>query len=276
MIRKHAVLRNFLRYGLLSCAAFIWIIPLFYVFIAAMKSQSDFVTSPFLSLPRRVEWSNFSQAWTVGQLGIYMRNSLLICVIKVPLGILLESLAAFVLTRMDFRWSKLVFLFIFVGMIVPFQMTLVPLSIMGNELHLINTYFFLILMYLAFGLPFGVLVMRGFMRQIPKELDEAAKMDGCSDLRIYWNIILPICRPAVAALVILDFLATWNEFLLAQTFITNQDRLTLPAGLLQFTSQYSTNYTLMMAGVILSVIPVFVVYMAFQKYFVSGLQGAYR
>lgn len=261
---------------LLSCAAFVWLVPLFYVLIAALKSQSDFATSSFLSVPKHLEWSNFGQAWTVGQMGIYMRNSLIICVIKVPLGIILESLAAFVLTRMDFKWSKSVFLFLFVGMIVPFQMTLVPLSIMGNALHLINTYFFLILMYLAFGLPFGVLVMRGFMRQIPKELDEAAKIDGCTDLRIYWNVILPICRPAIAALVILDFLATWNEFLLAQTFITNQSRLTLPAGLLQFTSQYSTNYTLMMAGVILSVIPVFLVYMIFQRYFVSGLQGAYR
>jgi raffinose/stachyose/melibiose transport system permease protein len=263
-------------YALISVFTILWLIPVFMVVITALKSESEFVTGGLLSLPHHIAWGNFIQAWTEGDMGLYMRNSLVISVIKVPLGIFIEALAAFALTRMRFRWEHPFFIFLFIGLMVPIQVTLVPLSLLANKFHLINSYFYLIVMYIAFGLSFGIVVLRGFFRQIPREIDEAAKIDGCSDFRIFWNIILPLSKPAIATLVILDFLATWNEFLLAQTFLTSNSRLTIPAGLLHFTTQYSANYTLMMAGVLLSIIPVGIVYLVFQKYFVSGMGGAVK
>lgn len=276
--RPHASkkLKGAFFYVVVTVIAFVWIVPVIFIIFTALKSQHDLNTGGLFTFPHRIQWSNFTQAWTIGEMSTYMRNSIIICLIKVPAGILVESLAAFALSRLQFRGRQGIFIFLLMGMSIPMQVTLIPLSLMLTKLHLINTYFALIIMYIAFGLPFGVLVLRGFFRQIPRELDESAKIDGCSVFGVYWRIIMPLAMPAIATLVILDFLATWNEFLLAETFLTSDNLRTVPAGLLNFATQYTSNQTLESAGVLLSIVPVVIVYLMFQKYFVSGLGGAVK
>ncbi len=162
------------------------------------------------------------------------------------------------------------------GMTIPVQVTLIPLNIMLKSVNLINSRAGLMLIYLGFGIPFGILILRGFFRTIPNEIVEAARIDGCSDFKILVRIILPIAKPAVVTLIILDFLSTWNEFLLSSVFITKEGLKTIPTGLLNFTTQHSTNYGLLNAAVLMSIIPVFAVYIIFQKHFVSGLQGSVK
>lgn len=205
-----------------------------------------------------------------------MGNSLLISIVKVPLGILVNALAAFALTRLNFKWATGMFIFILIGMMVPMQATLVPLNMMLNAVNLNNTFPGIIFVYLGFGIPFGILVLRGFMLAIPRDLDEAAVIDGCNELDKFFRIIVPIAMPAIATLFILDFLATWNEFLLAQIFITKESMQPITAGLLSFQGQHSTNYTLLNAGVLISILPVMVVYVFFQKYLISGMVGAVK
>ncbi|WP_019006316.1 carbohydrate ABC transporter permease [Cohnella laeviribosi] len=265
-----------IRYGVLIVLAVIFLVPIVFIAFTALKSRSDLLTSPFYALPEKFQWGNFAKAWNQGKMGMYMKNTALISVIKVPLGILVEALAAFALTRLNFKWSNAMFAFFLIGMMIPMQATLVPLNIFLNKTHLVSTYPGIILIYIGFGIPFGILILRGFFRTIPKEIDEAALIDGCGDIGKFFRVILPLSMPAIATLVILDFMATWNEFLLAQIFITKDSMRTITTGLLSFRGEHSTDYTLMNAGVLLSIIPILVVYLLFQKYFVSGLTGSVK
>ncbi|TDF99839.1 carbohydrate ABC transporter permease [Paenibacillus piri] len=263
-------------YFFLIVFSFIWLLPIVFMAFTALKSPADFFSGAFYEMPKTIKWSNFTEAWTAGKMGLFMKNSFSISLIKVPLGIFIASLAAFALTRQNYRWSNSTFSFFLTGMMIPFQATLIPLNLMLSKTGLIDTHTGLIILYIGFGLPFAILVLRGFFRSIPRELDEAAKMDGCSDFGIYWRIIMPIAMPAVATLVILDFLHTWNEFLLAQIFIISDELRTVPSGLMNFKGEYGTNYGLLNAGVLFSVIPIFTVYLLFQKFFVSGLSGSVK
>lgn len=265
-----------IRYGVLIVLAVIFLVPIVFIAFTALKSRSDLLTSPFYALPEKFQWGNFAKAWNQGKMGMYMKNTALISVIKVPLGILVEALAAFALTCLNFKWSNAMFAFFLIGMMIPMQATLVPLNIFLNKTHLVSTYPGIILIYIGFGIPFGILILRGFFRTIPKEIDEAALIDGCGDIGKFFRVILPLSMPAIATLVILDFMATWNEFLLAQIFITKDSMRTITTGLLSFRGEHSTDYTLMNAGVLLSIIPILVVYLLFQKYFVSGLTGSVK
>ncbi len=267
-------LSNVLVYLVLFLLSVIFIMPVIFVVFTALKSNADLSANTFYSFPKELVWSNFAEAWN--RIKHYMGNSLLISIVKVPLGILVNALAAFALTRLNFKWATGMFIFILIGMMVPMQATLVPLNMMLNAVNLNNTFPGIIFVYLGFGIPFGILVLRGFMLAIPRDLDEAAVIDGCNELDKFFRIIVPIAMPAIATLFILDFLATWNEFLLAQIFITKESMQPITAGLLSFQGQHSTNYTLLNAGVLISILPVMVVYVFFQKYLISGMVGAVK
>ena len=202
-----------------------------------------------------------------------MKNGLIICLLKVPLGILVESLAAFAITRLNIKHKTAIFVFFLLGMMLPHQMALIPLNRAFSNYNLINNYAGLFVVYTGFGIGYGILVLRGFMRSIPKDLDEAAYIDGCGKLRLYYNIILPITKPAIATVFIVDFLNTWNEFLLQSILITSDSLRTVPNGLMSFIGEYGTDYGLLNAGVLISIVPVLVVYLSFQKYFVEGMAG---
>lgn len=265
-----------LLYLLLIVLSSLFIIPLLFIGFTALKSNADLMNNPFYSIPEKLHWDNFVKAWEQGRMSMYMKNTILISVIKVPLGILIEALAAFALTRLSFKWSEPMFALFLVGMMIPIQATLVPLNIFLNKTHLVSTYPGIILIYIGFGIPFGILILRGFFRTIPKELDEAALIDGCGDLGKFFKVILPLSMPAIATLVIFDFMATWNEFLLAQIFITKDEMKTITTGLMAFRGQFTTDYTLLNAAVLISIIPIFIVYLMFQKYFVNGLAGSVK
>jgi raffinose/stachyose/melibiose transport system permease protein len=262
-------------YTAVTLLAVIWFTPIIMLLLTALKSSGDFAINGALTVPQSIEWSNFGEAWDTGVKN-YFLNSLIITVIKVPLGVIIEAMAAFALTHMNFRWAGKVFPFILIGLIVPIQMALVPLTLLMNFLNLIDTRTGLTLLYLGFGVPFGVLVMRGFFRTIPSALIEAAKIDGCSYLRMFFQIALPLALPAVLSLCILDGVATWNEFILAQIFLRSDELRTLPLGLVNFSTQFSTEYTLLAAAVLIALAPLVLVFIFFQRYFVSGMAGAVK
>jgi raffinose/stachyose/melibiose transport system permease protein len=263
-------------YALIGIIAVFWVTPLLFLVLTAVKEPSDFyVRSPF-ALPNAIRWRNFTDGFVKSGLGIFMKNSSVICLIKVPLGIFIEALAAFALTRLNLKRNNLIFMFFLIGMMIPMQVTLVPLNVMLTKYKLINTYLGIIIVYLGFGLSFGILVLRGFMRSLPGDLDEAARIDGCGNFRLFLSIILPNTKPALSSLLIIDFLATWNEYLLSNIFLNEHYMRMVPAGLMAFFGQFGVDYTLLSASVIISVIPVLVVYLYFQKYFVEGMAGSIK
>jgi raffinose/stachyose/melibiose transport system permease protein len=262
-------------YVALVLVALIWFTPVITLVLTALKDAGDFAVNGAFSLPKSIQWSNFSDAWQAGVQN-YFWNSVIVTGVKVPIGIGLESLAAFALTHMHFKWAERVFTYILIGLIVPMQMTLVPLTLLMNALNLIDTLTGLTILYIGFGVPFGVLVMRGFFRTIPIAIIEAARLDGCSWFRIFYRIALPLALPAVVSLCILDGVATWNEFILAQIFLRSDELRTLPLGLVQFSTQFSTQYDQLAAAVLISVMPIVLVFLFFQRYFITGMRGAVK
>jgi raffinose/stachyose/melibiose transport system permease protein len=262
-------------YVALVLATLLWFTPVITLILTALKDAGDFAINGAFSLPKFVRWENFSEAWETGVKN-YFWNSVIVTSIKVPTGVVIESLAAFALTHMHFKWANRIFTYILIGLIVPIQMTLVPLTLLMNALNLIDTLTGLTILYIGFGVPFGVLVMRGFFRTLPPAIIEAARIDGCSWFRIFYRIALPLALPAVVSLCILDGVATWNEFILAQIFLRSDELRTLPLGLVQFSTQFSTQYDQLAAAVLISVAPVVVLFLFFQRYFVAGMGGAVK
>ena len=271
------VSKKILLYILLIALAIIWIVPIFTLVATALKHKKDFMSGLSLfQLPEVLAWDNFQNAITQGRLLLYMKNDLIVSFLKVPLGIFVGSLASFALTRLNVKHRTGIFVFFLIGMMLPMQTALVPINIVFSKLHLLNTYFGLLYIYVGFGISYCILIMRGFMLGIPKELDEAAYIDGCTKWQLYYRIILPVCKPAIATLFITDFLATWNEYLLASVIINDNKMKTVPVGLMTFVGEHGTDYGYLCAGVLVAVVPVMVVYLIFQRYFVEGMAGAVK
>jgi len=276
-LRHKKILKNaFIYIGLLVLAA-IWFIPILNIFLTSIKSKADYFSGMgIFDLPDKIHWQNYIDAWVIGRLGMYMKNGLFVALIKVPLGIFIEAMAAFALTRLPIKKSMLIFIYFIIGMMLPAQLALIPITIVYSKLHLINTYVGLFYAYIGFGTGFGILLLRGYFKTIPLELDDAAKIDGCGRFQLLFRIILPIAKPAIATLFIMDFLGTWNEFILASVIINDNKMKTVSTGLMNFVGENFTDTGLLSAGVFISIIPVLIVFLIFQRYFVEGLSGAVK
>jgi raffinose/stachyose/melibiose transport system permease protein len=261
----------------LAITALLWFLPLLLMFMTSVKSKPDLNTLPMWSLPTTWEWSNYASAIDVGNFWVTAGNSLLIAAIKVPLGLLIAAAAAFALARIRFPLARTLLMVIAVGSMVPIQIGLGPLFSTMLDLGLLDSRLGLILPYLAFGIPYQIFVLYGFFRAIPDELEEAARIDGASTFRIFRQVILPLAKPALAALFVLDFVATWNEYAMATTLLRTQSNWTIPLAVQSFSTQHGTDYGPMNAFIFLSAIPVLIVYLLFQRYFVQGaLAGAVK
>lgn len=275
---KHMkISKKVILYVILAILALIWIVPMLTLLLTAIKGKKDFYSGLSLfSVPAEIAWDNFTNAITKGRLLTYMKNDLIVSGLKVPIGIVIEALAAFALTRLNIKHKTGWFVFFLVGMMLPMQTALVPINIIYSKLNLLNSYFGLFYVYVGFGISYGILILRGFFKGIPKDIDEAAYIDGCTRWQMFWRILLPIAKPAVATLIITDFLATWNEYLLASVIINDNMKKTVPVGIMTFVGEHGTDYGYLCAGVLLSVIPVLAVYLIFQRYFVEGMAGAVK
>lgn len=264
-------------YVILFTLALIWIIPILTLVLTAIKGKKDFYSGLSLfQMPAQIAWSNFTNAITKGRLLTYMKNDFIVSGLKVPLGIIVEALAAFALTRLNIKHKTGIFVFFLIGMMLPLQTALVPINLIFSKLGLLNSYFGLFYVYIGFGISYGILILRGFFKGIPKDIDEAAYIDGCTKSQLFWKIIFPIAKPAIATLVITDFLATWNEYLLASVIINDNAKKTVPVGIMTFVGEHGTDYGYLCAGVLVAVIPVLIVYLIFQRYFVEGMAGAVK
>jgi raffinose/stachyose/melibiose transport system permease protein len=251
-------------------AAVFWALPFVFMFFTSIKSQQDiFHGSPFLP-PSDPAWNNFPDAVRRGDLLTAGFNSLVIAVIKVPLGLAVSSLAAFALARLRFRRQRLLLAAIVLGTMVPIQIAVAPLFRIIYDLGLLNTHAGVILPYIAFGIPFQVFVLYGAFRAIPRELDEAARIDGAGNGTLFVRVVLPLSRPVLGALFILDFVATWNEFAIALAILQSKASYTVPLALQAYNAQFTSSYGQLNAAIILTMLPVLIVFLLFQRYFVSG------
>jgi raffinose/stachyose/melibiose transport system permease protein len=255
----------------LIVVAVIWIAPFVFIVFTSLKANSTVMGESAFAPPTNVELMNYSAAWARGHFSTTVFNSVVITVIKVPLGLFISAMAAYALSRIRLPMGRTIFTLVLFGTMLPFQVMLAPLFTLVNGFGLINTKVGVILPYLAFGVPYQVFILRGFFNEIPKELSEAALVDGASHFTIFRRIFLPISLPVLAALLILDFVATWNEFAMALVILQDNSTWTLPLSLMSFQSQFASDYGQLNAAIVMTVLPATIVYLIFQRYFVSGL-----
>lgn len=254
---------------IIGCIVFLT--PVIVLALTALQPEANVVQNGPAALPKVLTLANFPAAWSGGDLGHYYLNSILILVVKVPLGVLLSSLAAFALAKRRFRSRKLVLVALLVGLGVPQVITLYPLLLISRYTGLSGSVWVLLLPYLAFGIPFEILVMRGAFMNVQDEMLEAARVDGASELKIWARICMPMVLPAIASLIVLDGVATWNEFVIALTLLSSQASDTITIGILNLQGQYGTNYAQLEAGVFICVIPMVILFFIARRYLTRGV-----
>ena len=248
----------------------LYLVPLLWVFSVSFKTNAEIFSSPF-SLPKSLFVDNYVVAWTAGKLGIATWNSFLVCVITLLLSMLVGSMIAFAIARMQWKMSKLVLTYFMLGMMIPVHCVLIPLFTRFAKLGLSNNLWGLVLPYLTFSLPVTIYIMTGFFRSIPSELLEAACIDGCSIYKIFFQVCLPLAKTGLFVTGLMTFVANWNELLLAMVFISDDNIKTLPVSLSKFVGPCNTNYSQMFAAIIIAIIPTIAVYCAFSNQIVDGL-----
>ncbi|MGG3283401.1 carbohydrate ABC transporter permease [Paenibacillus solani] len=250
--------------------ALLTLYPLYWLFTSAFKSNQDFFTNPY-GLPKAWMTENLFRAWELGNMGRAMLNSTVVTITAVVLTILLSVLAAYVLSRFEFRFKKIVVVLFTTGLLIPIHSTLVPLFIMMKNIGLLDTYGALILPYTAFELPIAIFLAMAYMSSIPREIEEAAMIDGSGWWGIFGRMILPLCTPIVATISILAFLRFWNDFSFALVFINTQALKTLPLSLSLFSDGFGTDYSLTMGAMAIAVIPTIVAYLILQEQIMKGM-----
>lgn len=246
------------------------IAPVILIVLTSFKDTSDVIARP-LGIPSSWHWRNFIDAWQQGNFATYFTNSIIV-VIPSVLGVAaLSLLAAYAFARHHFRGNHLLFILFLIGLTIPLDILVVPLYYEMRDFHLLDTLWALILPQIAIGLPFGILLLRSFIQDIPEEIFQASELDGCSNFKTLLHIVLPLTWPAVITLVVFNFMWTWNQFLLPTVMIQTDDVRTLPVGLNYFQGRYSTDIPLMMAGAMIAFLPVVVIYLIFQRQFIKGI-----
>jgi len=256
-------------YLLLSLGAIAMLLPFFWMLSTSLKLPSEVFTYPPQWLPKTLQWHNYADAWTALPFNLFYRNSLIVAIIGTFFDALTASLAAFAFSRLRFPGRDKIFLLYLAALMIPQQVTLIPSFIIIRYLGLYNTYGALILPGIFSA--FSMFLLRQFYRSIPNELDEAARMDGASSLRIWLQIVLPLGAPALSAVVIFSFLGKWNAFLWPLMVTRTMDMRTLPVGLSMFQGQYNTQWHLLMAAAILTLAPALLVYIIGQKWIVQAV-----
>ncbi|AIQ51510.1 MULTISPECIES: carbohydrate ABC transporter permease [Paenibacillus] len=235
--------------------------PLFWMISYSLKNNDEiFVTNPF-GFPTHFRFENYVNAWTQFNIPRYFMNSFIVSIISTLFILLLALMFAFAVARMQWRFRSAVRTYMIVGMFMPLQVIMIPLAILVRDFHLTNTYGALIIPYIAIGLPFSTMVFYGFLVSIPREIEEAACIDGASIYRLFGQVILPLALPAIATIAIFQFLNNWNEFTLAYILISDENMKTLPLGLLFFQGSYSTDWGAMGAVMTIASLPMVLVYL---------------
>ena len=246
------------------------IFPFVWMLYSSLKSEAEFALN-ILSLPKKLIFSNYLNAIKTGHMGEYALNSLFNCLATVLLVVFAAYIMAYFLSRFNFRGRILIYSLFVAGMLIPVHSLMIPLFVQYRILNFLNNRFTLLPLYLSFGLPIAIFLIESFIGSIPIELEEAALIDGSSMVRTMFTIIMPLCRPVLATVVILTFMNTWNEFPFALVLIRDNALKTIPIGLRNFQGAYTAQYTQFMAGMAVSLIPVILVYVIFYKKIIVGM-----
>ena len=274
---RSKIYRRRLRFGrtllyiFLISFTLIYMMPFFSALVTSVRTQDDISLNGFWSIPEEITFQNFSDAWTGGRVNRYLLNSFIITIPALTATIFLSSLSAFALARYKFTGNRLIYFMYVAGTMLPFQILLLPVFMLTNKFGLYNTYWSVILIHTAFQLGFCTFVLRNFMRTLPGEIMDAARIDGASEFGIYWRIVMPLTVPAIAAVAVLEFTWIFNDYIWALILIQDDALKPVTAGLAGLQGQFSTNWPLIVAAALMAAVPTLIIFFALQRYFIGGL-----
>lgn len=269
-------LSTFLLPAVLGLTMVLYLLPFFLVIVNSLKARKDIILNP-ISLPSAPLFSNYVDAATQMSYFHGFVNSLIITAASVAVILIFSSMTAWILVRRDWLFGKIFFMALVAAMIIPFQAIMIPLVKIYGSVGMLNSKASLIYLYLGFGTALAVFMYHGFMKSIPLELEEAALIDGASRFQVFWLIVFPILKPITVTIGILDVLWIWNDFLLPSLVLIHAKNRTLPLSTFYFSGTYTIDYGLAMAGLMLSILPVIILYLFMQKQIIKGvLQGSIK
>jgi raffinose/stachyose/melibiose transport system permease protein len=238
---------------------------------SSLKTTGEIFANPLSLIPETIRLANYVEAWNQANFGTYFRNSVFVGTVSVALILFFGSMAAYVLARFSFPGNRAIYLLFLAGFMIPIRLAIVPLFVMMRDLHLLDTLWSLIVVYIAGGMPFTIFLMVNFFRHIPRDLEDAAILDGAGPFQVYHQIMLPLVRPALATVGLFHFLNVWNDFFFPLIFIRSANLRTVPLGVSTFFGEYSNDWSLMFAALSISIMPVIIVYVLTSKQFIAGL-----
>ena len=260
----------FIKYLFLSIMTVVCLYPIYFAVISSFKSTMEIMESKFAP-PEHYGIENYIKAWEIGNMGRYFINSLFLTVISMIFLIVIGALAAYVISRFKFRFQGMIYTFFISGLMIPMQSTIIPLAFDLGAFGLKNSYTILILLFVAFNIPITIFILTAFMKSIPGELEEAAIMDGCTAIRVFMNVIMPISVPATVTASVFNFINIWNNLLFPLVFISDKNKQVISFGLLSFFSEWQADYGAVMAAITLAIIPPFIIYIFLQEKVEQGL-----
>lgn len=246
------------------------IYPLVNMFFSSFKNNRAILTNPF-SLPTTFSFSNYKIVWIDKGFYRYFANSVLVTTVSMVLVLLFGSMASYGISRYTYKLNILVYMIFLSGIMLPLKAAIIPLFLLIKTLGLINNMVSVILIFIAMALPSAVFILAGFMKGVPVELEYAAKIDGCNDLKIYSHIVMPMVAPAIALVTIYNAVPIWNDFFFPLVFLQSDKIKTLPVGLSTFFGQHSTDWSLLFTGLSIAIIPMLLLYLFMSKYFIKGM-----
>lgn len=262
--------KKFILYAVSFLFLFIFIYPLYFVIISSLKTNTEIFISPF-SLPKTLQFENYKTAIEIGNVGRQFLNSLFLSLATLALTIAVASMVSFAISRLRFGGQGAVRVYFVMGMMVPIQSIIVPLAWAINNFNIRDNYLILILLFTAFHMPLATFIVTGSMNSLPSSLEEAAIIDGCSIYKVFYKIILPLVKPAIATIGIFVFMYTWNDLLVSMVFIGKSELRTISVGLLNFVGARKSDYGALMAAIFIAILPPLLMYLFLQENVVKGL-----
>ncbi|MFJ7698135.1 carbohydrate ABC transporter permease [Lysinibacillus fusiformis] len=257
-------------YLVVFTVATISLYPILLMILSSFKKSVDIYKDP-LGLPSSFSLDTYRTLLSKIPFTTYFMNSLFVSIVSVVLIVVVCSLASFYIARFKFSWNHALFFIFLLGMMIPIKLGIVPLFILMRDLGLINSLWSLILMNTATGIPLSILILTGFFKTMPSELEEAARMDGAGNLRVLWYVVLPLMRPALGTVVIINFIAAWNDFFFPLIFITEKMKRTIPVGMMSLFGEHSADWGSLFAGLTLASLPMILLFFIASKQFMEGL-----
>ena len=269
-MKKKNIIMSLIGYIFLLFMSIIFILPMLFTILSSLKTKLEIFTSPF-GMQKVIQWGNYIQAWKDANMSAYFMNSLIQSGATVILTSIVATMAAYAFARFEFKLNKFLVVLFLLGMMVPIHTILVPISYIIGIFNLKNNIAALVLVYVAFNLPFSIMVMITFMKGVNRSLEEAAIIDGASYFQIYSKIMIPLTLPAISTISIFNFMGAWNNILFPLLFINDKKLRPISLGLLNFSGERGSEYGLLMAGIVITVVVPLAIYLLFQEKVESGL-----